>query len=100
MWSLKGGELSSGEWAILAPPGLPLPGATVELLITGPQNQTLTTTASDASGIAEASWVTKKPKGSQAETPPGLDTIAVTNISGVGIQWDGSPYLASFTLLP
>jgi hypothetical protein len=78
--------------------GLPLPDATVELLITGPESVTLTTGPSDASGVAEATWQTKAPGKRNPGTPTGAYTITVKGVTATGYHWDGVMTTATFIL--
>jgi hypothetical protein len=78
--------------------GLAVEGATVDLSITGPESVTLISGASDASGIAEASWVTEGPnKRGVGGTAEGSYTATVTGVAGT-LPWDGVMTSASFTL--
>jgi hypothetical protein len=78
--------------------GLPVEGATVDLSITGPESVTLTSGASDAAGIAEASWTTEAPnKKGIGGTAQGGYTVTVTGISGT-FPWDGLMTSTGFTL--
>jgi hypothetical protein len=78
--------------------GLPIEGATVDLSITGPESIALTTGASDANGIAEASWATQRPnKRGAGGTAEGSYTATVTGVSGT-FPWDGVMTGTTFTL--
>jgi hypothetical protein len=78
--------------------GLPVAGATVDLSITGSESVTLTSGASDADGIAEASWVTEAPnKKGLGGTAPGGYAVTVTGVSGT-FPWDEVTTSTSFTL--
>jgi hypothetical protein len=78
--------------------GQPLPGATVDLLITGPESLVITSGTSDANGIAEATWNTKAAKGKSAGTTPGTYTASTKGISANGYSWDGVATSATFTI--
>jgi hypothetical protein len=81
--------------------GLFLPGATVDLSITGPETVSLTTAASDAAGIAEASWATAAPnRRGQGGTATGSYTVTVTGVSAAGYEWDMVAKSTAFTLAP
>jgi hypothetical protein len=69
--------------------GLPVADATVDLLITGPENSTLVTVPSDAAGIAEATWNTQAPRKNNPGTTPGTYTVQTSNVTAVGYHWDG-----------
>ncbi|GBC61168.1 hypothetical protein DENIS_2128 [Desulfonema ishimotonii] len=73
--------------------GLPIAGATVDLLITGPETLTLVTGLSDASGMAEAIWQTRTQL-----TAPGEYTVQPTNVTIAGYHWDGVQTSAVFTI--
>jgi hypothetical protein len=77
----------------------PVSGATVEIAITGPEPANLTTGASDASGIAEATWNTSAPnKKGLGGTTPGTYTAQTTGVAATGYTWDGVPTSTTFTL--
>ena len=78
--------------------GDPVVGATVTSSITGPETATVTSSASDASGVAEASWQTSTPNRKGAGgTLTGSYTVTTTDVSG---NWDGVAASATFNLLP
>jgi hypothetical protein len=78
--------------------GLPLAGATVDLLITGPESLTLTTAPSDAAGIAESTWNTQAPKRNNPGTATGSYTVEVKGITATGYHWDGVTTSATFLI--
>jgi hypothetical protein len=78
--------------------GLPLEGATVDLLITGPEGLTVTTGQSDAAGVAEGSWNTKSGGKNRPGTTPGDYTAAVAGVTANGYEWDGVTTSVSFTI--
>jgi hypothetical protein len=78
--------------------GLPLAGATVDLLITGPESATLTTGSSDAAGLAEATWNTQGPKGKNPGTTPGTYTVTTKGVTANGYHWDGVMTSTTFTI--
>jgi hypothetical protein len=78
--------------------GLPLADATVDLLITGPENLTLVTGPSDAAGLAEATWNTKAPGRKNPGTLPGEYTVEVKGITAAGYHWDGVTTSVVFTI--
>ena len=69
--------------------GLPLAGATVDLLVTGPETLTLITGPSDGNGMAEAIWQTKAPGKKNPGTTPGEYAVQVKNVTAAGYRWDG-----------
>jgi len=78
---------------------LPIPNATVEITITGPENVTLTTGPSNAEGIAEASWTTTAPdRRGQGGSLPGSYLATVTGVSALGYTWDGVLTQVDFTI--
>jgi hypothetical protein len=78
--------------------GLMIEGATVELLITGPESLTLTTAPSDATGVAETTWQTKAPRKNSGGTTPGDYTVQVANVTAAGYHWDGVQTSTSITI--
>ena len=78
--------------------GLMIEGATVELLITGPESLTLTTAPSDATGVAETTWQTKAPRKNSGGTTPGEYTVQVANVTAAGYHWDGVQTSTSITI--
>jgi hypothetical protein len=78
--------------------GQPLPGATVDILITGPESLLITSGTSDTNGIAEATWNTKAAKGKSAGTTPGNYTATTKGITANGFTWDGVSTSATFTI--
>jgi hypothetical protein len=78
--------------------GLPLPGATVDLLITGPETLTLVTGLSDANGVAEGAWQTARPTRRNPGTTPGAYTVQVKGVTATGYHWDGVTTSANFTI--
>jgi hypothetical protein len=78
--------------------GLPLPDATVDLLITGPESLTLVTGPSDANGIAEVTWNTQAPKGNRPGTLPGDYTVTVKGITAAGYHWDSVTTSTTFKI--
>jgi len=78
--------------------GLPLLGATVDLLITGPETLTLITGLSDANGVAEAAWRTTRPTRWNPGTTPGAYTVQVKGVTATGYHWDGVTTSANFTI--
>jgi hypothetical protein len=78
--------------------GLPLPDATVDLLITGPESLTLATGPSDAAGIAEATWQTKAPGKRNPGTTPGDYTVTVKGVTAAGYHWNAVETTATLTI--
>jgi hypothetical protein len=77
----------------------PVPNATVEIAITGPESINLTTGPSDANGIAEATWNTQAPnKKGVGGTAPGTYTATATNVTAAGYTWDGAMTSTTFTI--
>jgi hypothetical protein len=69
--------------------GLPIEGATVELLLTGPEGLTLTTAPSDIEGFAEAVWNTKSAGRKNSGTATGTYRVDTKTVSAAGYHWDG-----------
>ena len=76
----------------------PLPGAVVEIGISGPESATLTSAPSNGSGIAEARWKTSAPKGSNDGTVPGSYTATVNNVTAAGYAWDDTRTFVEFDI--
>jgi fibronectin type 3 domain-containing protein len=69
--------------------GSPVSDATVTLLVDGPSTATLTTSVSDGTGFAEATWPTSAPnKKGNGGTPTGSYTITVNGLSSATHDWD------------
>jgi len=78
--------------------GTPLPDATVNIQIAGPENVALQTSPSDADGIAEATWQTKAPKRGNPGTATGDYTATTTGVTASGYVWDGVPTEVPFSI--
>jgi hypothetical protein len=78
--------------------GLPVPDATVDLLITGPESTTLVSAPSDANGMAEATWNTQAPRKNNLGTTPGDYTVTVKGVTAAGYHWDGVTTSTNFTI--
>jgi hypothetical protein len=77
----------------------PVPNATVEIAITGPELVNLTTGPSETSGIAEATWNTQAPnKKGAGGTTQGAYTATTTNVTAAGYTWDGAMASTTFTI--
>ena len=67
--------------------------------LSGPDPATITSTASDASGVAEATWNTSAPnKKGNGGTTPGTYVIAVSGVELTGYAWDGLVTTATVTV--
>jgi hypothetical protein len=81
--------------------GAPIPGSTVTLGINGPESVNLTSSSSDASGVAEAAWNTQSPnKKGQGGTATGSYTATITGVTANGFVWDLVPTSTAFTIGP
>jgi hypothetical protein len=79
--------------------GLPVPNATVNIDITGPETMAMVTGPSDANGVAEAIWQTQAPnRKGQGGTTPGSYTATTSNVVAAGYNWDGAMTTTNFTL--
>ncbi len=79
--------------------GLPVPNATVNIDITGPETMALVTGQSDANGIAEAVWQTQAPnRKGQGGTTPGSYSATTSDVVAAGYSWDGEMTTTTFTL--
>ncbi|MBT8058121.1 MAG: hypothetical protein KJO33_00920 [Gammaproteobacteria bacterium] len=79
--------------------GAALAGATVSLSISGPEQASLVSEATDGNGTAEASWSTEAPnKKGQGGTPPGAYTATVAGMNSDTHDWDGVSSEAPFGL--
>ena len=74
--------------------------ATVEDEKAVPVNVSLTTTPSDASGVAEAVWNTLSPRKREAGTATGTYTATVTGLTASGYVWNQTASTATFTISP
>lgn len=75
--------------AVVDDNGSPVPNATVDIDITGPETTSLTSEPSDNNGVAEAKWKTSPPRKKRSGTPRGVYTATVTNVTADGCTWDG-----------
>ena len=79
--------------------GITLPNATVNLSITGPATQQLTSELSNSSGMSEASWVTIAPnKRGTGGISKGNCTVTVQGVNASGFTWDGNQNTGTFVL--
>lgn len=79
--------------------GNPLPDATVNLAIAGPENITLVSESSDVNGIADTSWNTKAPKrNGSGGTASGSYTATVTGVTVSGSSWNNVETSTGFSL--
>ena len=79
--------------------GTPLPGATVNLAISGPENTSISSGASDANGNTKALWATQKPnKKGIGGTASGSYTATVSGLNAPSHDWDGIANEVSFTV--
>ena len=79
--------------------GLPVPNATVNIDITGPQAASLTTGPSDGNGVTEVIWQTQAPnRKGQGGTTPGSYTATTTDVTAAGYTWDGVMTATAFNL--
>jgi hypothetical protein len=89
----RAGDLVTFEATVVDGDGVPVPGASVQLAITGPNPQTLVTGASDGSGIATATLQTNKGKKSRGDY-----TVTVTGVTLENHVWDGVGTSTTFTV--
>jgi len=89
----KAGDLVTFEATVVDGNGVPTAGAVVSLVVTGPTSLTLTTGASDASGIATATWQTNKGKKGRGDY-----TVTVTGVTLDTYVWDGVQTSTTFTI--
>jgi hypothetical protein len=79
--------------------GLPVPNATVNIDISGPETASLVTGQSDANGVAEATWQTQAPnKRGQGGTTAGSYTATTSDVVAAGYTWDGVMNATTFTI--
>ena len=78
----------------------PVADAIVTVAIAGPENVSLTTTPSDASGVAEAVWNTQSPRKREAGTATGTYTATVTGLTASGYVWNQTASSVTFTISP
>jgi hypothetical protein len=89
----KAGDLVTFEATVVDGNGEPTAGAVVSLVVTGPTSLTLTSGASDASGIATATWQTNKRKKGRGDY-----TVTVTGVTLDTYVWDGVQTSTTFTI--
>jgi hypothetical protein len=91
------GDLVTFEAVVVDDGAQPVPGATVNLAITGPMSLSLVA-ISDSNGIATAEWQTIK-RG-RNKTPQGTYTVTVTNVTTTDptYVWDGVQTSRIFTI--
>jgi len=89
----KAGDLVTFEATVVDGNGVPIAGAVVNLVITGPTSVTLTSGASDASGVATATWQTNKSKKGRGDY-----TVTVTNVTLDTYIWDGVQTNTTFSI--
>ena len=76
-----------------------LPGATVDLAISGPEISNISSGVSDASGNAEAAWATQSPnKKGAGGTANGSYTATVTGLNAPSHDWDSIANKLDFTI--
>lgn len=96
--TFNAGDTVTIRATILDQDGATLEGATVDILITGPESVLVTSGHSDANGIAEASWSTKTAKGKSAGTTPGSYTATTKGVTASGYSWDAVETSTTFTI--
>jgi subtilisin family serine protease len=80
--------------------GDPVGGATVTIMISGPENHTLAG-VTDGTGHVEVTWQTTKPnKRGIGGTTTGTYTAKIANVFASGYAWDGIPQSKGFTVSP
>jgi len=84
---------------VLDESGQPVPNATVEIVIGGPETVTLNSNPSDANGWAEAQWNTQSPnRKGQGGTTVGSYTATTTNVAASGFNWDSVTTSTTFKI--
>jgi hypothetical protein len=79
--------------------GLPVSGATFDLGIAGPESIRITSTSSDNTGLAEASWNTQSPnKKGVGGTAVGSYVATISGLTASGYNWDEIAVQVSFTI--
>ena len=78
--------------------GVPLEGATFDVLITGPESTLVTSGVSDASGLAEATWRTQAPRKNSPGTTPGDYTATIKGVTLNGYTWDAVETSTTITI--
>jgi hypothetical protein len=73
--------------------GAPIAGGVVDLVIGGPATDAVTTSPSDATGLAEGAWGTKR------NSATGSYIVTVSNVTAAGYVWDGDPVSVTLELL-
>ncbi|MEJ2759749.1 MAG: Ig-like domain-containing protein [Anaerolineales bacterium] len=97
--SFTGGDTIVFRATVLDGNGVPVSNAKVTFTVTGPENITITSGPSDASGLAEASWSTSAPnKRGQGGTTLGSYEVVVSDVVASGYLWDGNAIPQAFTI--
>ena len=79
--------------------GTPVAGATVSLAISGPENRSIISGASDDTGTATAAWATQRPnKKGAGGTASGSYTATVTTVNSSSYNWDSMTSEVSFSI--
>ncbi|MHC4473060.1 MAG: hypothetical protein ACYS99_19085 [Planctomycetota bacterium] len=97
----RGDKIVIRAWVADRETGLPLSGAVVDLLVSGPETRSLTSEPSDSEGYAEATWKTAAPgKGKKGGggTATGSYSAWVTGVTAAGHEWDGVGTWVLFTV--
>jgi hypothetical protein len=79
--------------------GQPVENASFELTISGPESATITSSTSDATGAATATWATQAPNHrGQGGTATGAYVATVSGLNVVSYNWDEVPVQVSFNV--
>jgi hypothetical protein len=79
--------------------GSPIDGASFDLGITGAESAGISSTSSDGTGMAEATWTTQKSnKKGVGGTAIGSYVATVSGVTAGGYNWDGSAVQVSFSI--
>jgi hypothetical protein len=97
--SLQAGDAVVIRALVVDENGVPIPNATVDVAIDGPEVTSLTSGPSDSEGWAEATWNTQKPnKRGQGGTTPGTFTASVIDVTASGYHWNSVTTSATFEI--
>jgi hypothetical protein len=78
--------------------GIPVPDAVIQIGISGPEAQFLTSAPSDSEGMTEVVWPTSAPGRQEDGTALGIYSATVSSVAVSGYMWDGDSPIAQFEL--
>jgi len=79
--------------------GTPISNAVIQIGISGPEAQFLTSAPSDSEGMTEVIWLTSPPgRQGQEGTASGIYSVSIASVTASGYLWDGESPIAQFEL--